>query len=102
MLYKYTIKQINTELDKYRTTINNNIIKISELKNINESAMKLIEGQDKLLQNLIPTINRHNNQIKKLVENYQLLVMICEKIVSKIDPEYKSKTTKTNKTTKGK
>ncbi len=102
MFYKETINEICTKLDLYKITLNNNITDIQQLEINNQTALELIEGHDKLLQKLILTINKHNNQIKKLEENYQLLVKVCKKIVTKIDPEWESKTVKINTSKKGK
>lgn len=66
-----------------------------------DTLLQMIEGHDKLIQQLIPTINKQTQKIKKLEENYQMLVKVCEKIVTKIDPEWKTKTVNIN-TKKGK
>lgn len=83
---------------KFSEAITNSI---NDTKTNKETLLRLIEGHDKLLQQLIPTINKQTQKIKKLEENYQMLVKVVEKIVTKIDPEWKTKTVKIN-TKKGK
>lgn len=75
---------------------------INDTKTNKETLLQLIEGHDKLLQQLIPTINKQTQKIKKLEEDYQMLVKVVEKIVTKIDPEWKNKTVNINKAKKGK
>ncbi len=113
MFYKKRIETLETEILKLKNTIVMNMNDYDhEIKVLAESIdnaetgveinTRLIEGHDKLLQQLIPTINRQTQKYKKLEENYQKLVKVCEKIVTKIDPEWKSKTVNINKAKKGK
>ena len=98
MFYKRKFVNLQIQIKTTTAKLNEMIKAVQQERYNNKTALELIEGQDKLLQKLIPTINRHNNQIKKLEESYQLLVMVCEKIVSKIDPEWNKKNESVKKT----
>lgn len=111
MFYKKQIDKLETELIvlKHKVAMNDNhkrnhdseIQTILESIDITETGVetntRLIEGHDKLLQQLIPTINKQTQKYKKLEENYQMLVKVVEKIVTKIDPEWKKTTAKKGK-----
>lgn len=105
MFYKKRIETLETEILKLKHKIVMNMNNLAESIDIAETGIetntRLIEGHDKLLQQLIPTINKQTQKYKKLEENYQMLVKVVEKIVTKIDPDWKTKTVKIN-TKKGK
>ncbi len=72
------------------------IVKVDkkERKEKIDTLLQMIEGQDKYLQKITPSFNKQEQKIKKLEENYHLLIKVVEKIVSKIEPEWDKKTVK--------
>ena len=108
MFYKLKIENLDMKVNEYmaKQAIKNNEFN-SKLYDTRKETIKaeeridtllqMIEGHDKLIQQLIPTINRQTQKYKNLEENYQMLVKVVEKIVTKIDPEWKTKTVNNNK-----